>query len=344
MTNVYIEGYIYEVVCRIPKSKRKKCEDELRNKILSMCNYDEKNVMDVLNKLGDPAEYAKRYIGSNSKFISSEHLEQYIAFLKVTISCTIIVAVMLALFKTMNSNISNTILETKFYVDFFTTFFILFFEYAFSGCFFTVILLTIIFALIKYKKENKRNKEAWTAEKISTIAIPNSRNSVQINQCIIRIMVSIIVAGILIFTPDILGVYFYDGSVKTNFIPFFNNEYWTEIRNVALCILLIEFIENILKIIARVYTKKITFITIGFSVVEFVLSFVLFKVLPIFNPNFVKNVLQYKEGNIYYNVESATQWYTNTLPNIILILIVLYFIIKIGITIYKSKNLSNVSK
>lgn len=300
--------------------------------------------MDVLNKLGDPAEYAKRYIGNNSKFISNEHLEQYITFLKVTISCTIIFAVMLALFKTINSNISNTILETKFYVDFFTTFFILFFEYAFSGCFLTVILLTIIFALIKNKKANKRNKEAWTAEKLSAISIPNSRNRVQINQCIIRIVVSIIVACILIFSPDILGIYFYDGSVKTNFIPFLNYEYWTEIRNIALCILLAEFIENLFKIIAGVYTKKITFITIGFSVVEFVLSFMLFKVLPVFNPNFVKNVLQYKQGSIYNNVESATQWYTNTLPNIILILIVLCFIIKIGITIYKSKNLCNESK
>ncbi|NLK94158.1 MAG: ACP S-malonyltransferase [Clostridiales bacterium] len=42
MKNVYIERYIYEVVRRIPKSKRKKCEDELRNKVLDMCEYDEK--------------------------------------------------------------------------------------------------------------------------------------------------------------------------------------------------------------------------------------------------------------------------------------------------------------
>lgn len=338
MKNVYIERYIYEVVRRIPRKKRKQCEGELRNKILDMCEYDEKNVMNVLNKLGNPAEYAKRYNNSKALFVSNEHLEQYIKILKVIISCTITVAVILAFFKTINTDISNTILETKFYVDFFRTFFILFFEYAFSGCFFTVILLTIIFALIKYKKANKRNEEEWTAEKLSTILIPNSRNAVQINQCIIRMVVSIIVAGILIFTPDILGVCFYDGSVKTNFIPFLNYEYWTEIRNIAVCILLVEFVENLFKIISGVYTKKITFITIVFTTVEFILSFILFKVLPVFNPSFIKDVLKYKQGGTYYNVESATQWYTNTFPNIIMTIIVLCFIIKIGKTIYKSKN------
>ena len=53
--------YIYEVVKRVPQDMREEIEMELQALIEDMCSQEELSVEEALQKLGDPAKFAKRY-------------------------------------------------------------------------------------------------------------------------------------------------------------------------------------------------------------------------------------------------------------------------------------------
>ena len=55
-----IERYIYEVVKRVPQAVKEEIRMELQELIEDMCGEEGSNVETVLQKLGDPAEFAKR--------------------------------------------------------------------------------------------------------------------------------------------------------------------------------------------------------------------------------------------------------------------------------------------
>lgn len=78
-----IERYIYEVVKKVPQTAREEIRMELQALIEDMCGEEERNVEEVLQKLGDPAEFAKRYRDESNCLIGPEYYDNYMWVLKL---------------------------------------------------------------------------------------------------------------------------------------------------------------------------------------------------------------------------------------------------------------------
>lgn len=73
-----IERYIYEVVRRVPSEAREEIRMEIGALIEDMQNGEGLSVQAVLEKLGDPAVFARRYRGDRDYLIGPEYYDDYV--------------------------------------------------------------------------------------------------------------------------------------------------------------------------------------------------------------------------------------------------------------------------
>ena len=78
-----VERYIYDVTRRVPEKQRQDIRLELTSLIEDMCEEEGATVEEVLEKLGSPAEFAKRYRDENNYIIGPDYYDNYIWVLKI---------------------------------------------------------------------------------------------------------------------------------------------------------------------------------------------------------------------------------------------------------------------
>ena len=316
MKNEYAESYVYEVLKRIPKKMRKSAKVEIEQKIAEMSGNDERNVMDVLTKLGDPAEYAKRYNKNNSKIIGSAYLETYLAVLKPTITCFAIVAALLAVFKASAGFNIDEYLQTNSYVDYAISFSVLLFEYVLSACFFSAIVVTVIFAFLQQRKNKKMRQGGWNPESLKPLK--NAKKKVDIGRCLTEMVVSSVLVGALLLWPKLFGVYATDSSNTVHFVSLLNQDARNSIILLALGILLAVFVRNIVELISGIYTKKVIFFSILFGLIGLGLAVFLIWQVPFLNYEFPKELLSVKPELDKDGYESFANFYREVLPWILI--------------------------
>lgn len=312
MKNEYAESYIYEVLKRIPKKMRKSSKIEIEKKIMEMCKYDERNIMEVLTKLGDPAEYAKRYNKNNSKFIGSEYGESYLAVLKPTMVCCAIVAAVFAFLKVAANFNVEEYLQTDNYVNFSISFSILLFEYVCSACIFAAIVITVIFILFQHQKNKRLEKETWSPDNLKPVI--NTDRKIDVGSCLTEMVIGIVIVGAFIICPQICGVYAAESSGTVHFIPMLNRDSWNSIILLVWTIVLTIFVQNIIELKSGIYTKKVLFLSFLLSVLRLVLSAVLIFEVPLVNYEFSKQLYGVKPELFKNGYESVAFFYRTILP------------------------------
>lgn len=304
MKNEYAESYVYEVLKRIPKKMRKSAKVEIEQKIAEMSGNDERNVMDVLTKLGDPAEYAKRYNKNNSKIIGSAYLETYLAVLKPTITCFAIVAALLAVFKASAGFNIDEYLQTNSYVDYAISLSILLFEYVFSACITAAVVVTVVFIILQHRKNKKLKQEKWSPDRLKPLRSANKK--VDVSRSVTEMVVSSVIVGALILCPNIFGVYATDAGKSVHFISLLNRESWNAIIILSLGILLTVFIRNIIELISGIYSKKVVIFSVLFGLLGLGLVGWLIWKVPLLNYEFPKELYEVKPElgkNAYENLD-----------------------------------------
>ena len=140
---------------------------------------------------------------------------------------------------------------------------------------------------------------------------------------------------LLIFAPHFFAAIFTEGEAITT-VPVFNLEQWGIVLPVFVISLLIGLVDEILRLIIGVYCKLVMISNIVCGVLQIALSFVVLKVLPIWNPNFAFEIEQVLGDNADSGAKFLTYWNTDMVSKGLLVFIVVITLFEIGVTIYKT--------
>lgn len=152
---------------------------------------------------------------------------------------------------------------------------------------------------------------------------------------IVDIVFIVIFSVLLIFAPHFFGAIFTEGGTITT-VPIFNLDQWEIVLPVFVIGLLISLIDEVLRLIVGVYCKLVMISSILSGTISIVLSIVVLKVLPIWNPNFVLELELALGSQAESKAKFLTRWNADVASNGLLAFIVVITLFEIGVTIYKT--------
>lgn len=347
----YMDRYIYQVIRRLPRKQRGEVRMELEELISDM--YADKGSMErVLSELGDPAEFAKQYQNGRQYLIGPEYYETYLWFVKVVLLCSAVPILVISLINAIGEIptgtsqnavpvIVRTIAEglTKGITD------------ALVSCMSAFGAVTLIFAVMERKKiQFELNKsEKWSVEQLSEEKkmadarwtpkflepVPDKQAVISRADSIVGIVFEVIFCVLLIFAPNFFSIVFTgDGTVTT--VPVFNLDQWGMILPVFLVSLMVGLADEILRLVIGVYCKPVMISNIVCSVIQFILSVVVLKILPLWNPDFLWEVQAALDSQENSMAGFFARWNGDMVSNGILALLTLVILLEVGTTIYKT--------
>ncbi len=344
-----IERYIYEVVKKVPQTAREEIRMELQALIEDMCGEEERNVEEVLQKLGDPAEFAKRYRDENNCLIGPEYYDNYMWVLKLAMIGIAISAVVSAVIQgAFGAGGAGTVGDI---VDFLTGFFVELFTTAVNGAYSVVGIVTIIFAVMEWKKVklDMKPKKDWTVDELAANAvsvkswtpsslppIPDKRAVISRGDSVVSIVFISIFAVLLVFAPELFGAFRLDREKVRVVTSIFNLAEWNTLAPIILFCLFIGMIDEIIRLVTGYYCKAVMWSSIICNMIQVIGAVVLLKFLPLLNPDFGEEIKALTGVKEFARGDLLRIWGSGTMQNIILAVICVISFIEIGVTVYKT--------
>lgn len=350
-----MERYIYDVVRRVPQDSREEIRMELQSLIEDMCmelksstELNEDSLMEqVLQKLGDPAEFAKRFRDHGSYLIGPDYYDHYLWVMKLALLGTGISALV--------SAVILGVTEADNIVTFFVSFFSEFFATLISGAFSVMGIVTLIFAVMEYQKvklqmkpekkwtvkelsKNKASVNTWTPKLLP--AIPDKRAVISRGDSVVSIIFIIVLSALLLFTPQIFGAFHYENGQLTSIACIFNLEEWRRIMPLFLFTLFVGLIEEIIRLVIGYYCKLVMYVSVICNVLQIIFAVLLLKCLPFWNPDFAEEVMKAFRVQTFSRGDILYYWGSNFFSNLILIIICLISLLEIGVAVYKTLRYS----
>lgn len=328
------QRYIYEVTSRVSKKQRREIEMELDELIDDMfeAKAENKDMEQILKELGEPEEFAKQYRDENKYLISPEYFDDYIWFVKIVLGC-ILISNAVSFFIQFVINTKNI---NKYFIDTITNLAI--------GSIFSFGIVTLIFAYMEYKKVKIDIKRTWSADKItkewnplSLPPVPDNKALISRGECIASIIMLVVVGIFFIMFPSFVGM----GVSANNGREFivispFNLDYWHIILPLIFVSMAVELSSEIYKLLVGKYNKKVMTAVIASNVFQAIVSIILLKMIPFFNPNFINEVEKQVNVTFQSKFDLLNYWNTDFLTNVILLIIIGAMILETGIAVYKT--------
>lgn len=339
--NEMMERYIYEVIRRVPKKQRKEIQLELEELISDMMEQEGAKLEAILTKLGNPREFAQKYSGRHNYLIGPEYYGDYCWMMKVFLISALAFHMVSIIFQAVFS--PGLLLKVSFYV-----------ETVFTDTLISLIggfgMLTLIFAVferynvrvqIKIMKEEDWSVEklkAWTPSKLPPV--PDEKARISRGDCIVGIVFTLLFGLLLVFAPEwSAGIRAGDGNLKL--VSPFNLEAWNVILPILVIALAIELVNEVMKLLTGRYCKKVMISEILSGIAEIILSALLLKALPFWNPNFVRELEEAFEVKVASHGDLLFYWNDGLISNIFLIGIVTVTLAEIGVTVYRTCRYGN---
>ena len=330
----YMDRYIYQVIRRLPKAQRDEVRMELEELISDM--YTDKGSMEeALTELGDPAEFAKQYQGDQRYLIGPEYFDTYLWFVKVVIVCAAIPILLISLINAIGEmpaitaqNSASVIIRAI--VDGLITGI----TDAILSCVSAFGAVTLTFAIMERKKvKTPTSRSRWTPKFLEPV--PDKKAIISRGDSIVGIIFIVIFSVLLIFAPHFFAAFFTEGETVMT-VPIFNLEQWGIVLPVFILSLLIGLADEILRLVVGVYCRLVMISNIVCGVLQIVLSIIVLKVLPIWNPNFVLEIEQALGDHADSGARFLTYWNADMVSNGFLAFIIAITLFEIGVTIYKT--------
>ena len=346
-----MERYIYQVIRRLSKAQRNEVRMELEELISDM--YADKGSMEeVLTQLGDPAKFAGQYQSGQQYLIGPEYFDTYLWFIKVILICTaapiLVISLVNAFGQASVITSQNAVpVIIRAIVDGLT----IGISDVLISCISAFGAVTLIFAIMEHQKvkiERKRS-EKWSVEKLAEQKktaesrwmpsflepVPDKKALISRGDSIVGIVFIVIFCVLLIFAPHLFAAVFSENeTVKT--VPVFNLDQWGSILPVFALSLLVGLADEILKLVVGCYCKLVMISNIVCGAIQIALSAVVLKAMPIWNPNFVAEI-QLALGDEANPAEKfLSLWNADMVSNGLLAFIVLFTLVEIGVTVYKT--------
>ncbi len=346
-----MERYIYDVVRRVPQNTREEIKLELQSLIEDMCAEEQLSMEEVLQKLGDPAKMAKRYREQESYVIGPDYYDNYIWVCKIVLLSVLIASALSAFGQAVVAGVTQesgivggiALAIAEFLGEFLAT--------AISSIFGGIGAVTIIFAVMEHQKvkfnimpdknwsvddlsKNVATVNSWTPALLPKV--PDKRAVISRGGCMVSIVFTIVFATLLAFAPEVFSSFrFSDGKIM-NAACLFNLEKWGLILPVFLVALAVNLVDQIVRLVTGYYCKVVMVSNIICNTIQMVCAVTLIKFMPLFNPNYEKQVeevfgnISFSKGDIFY------YWGTPWVGNIILLFILLFTIGEMIETVYKT--------
>lgn len=330
-----MERYIYQVVKRLPKKQRPEVALELQEMIEDMAEAD--GAMEkVLARLGDPAEFAKKYQDTEWYLIGPEYYDDYRWFLKVVLPCVSIVVVVISVIRGLSGaddSVATGIANVA------------------VACISVFGGVTILFAGMERNKvrfERKKKREwsvedlagdhfakgiKWTPEQLAPV--PNKKALINRGDSIVGIIFIVLFSMILIFAPWLFSVIFKTGG-ELKIIPVFNLDQWNMILPLFILSLAIGLADEIFRLVVKHYCRAVMISNIVCGVLQIILAAFLLKVFPILNPDFASDVVRYLNREAGIMEWAAAHWDGTVVANAFLTIVVFATLLEIGTTVYKT--------
>lgn len=284
-----IERYIYAVTRELPEKQRDDIEKELRGLIEDMVEelaYDrevtEKDVEEVLLKLGNPSKLANSYRGYNRYLIGPELLPSYLTVLKIVVAAIAIAMTVLfvidviftpdEMLKHVASNFASFI----------------------GGSVQGFVWVTIIFAIIEYSGWRKgtfglEKEGGW--KPLDLPHLPEHRIQIKRSDPIASIIVNILCAALFAFAIDLLGVWRL-GDSQSTVIPVFNGDVMRGFVPFLFILIALNIFLDIAKLITQKWSFTLIAADIGLSILHIVLAMFIFLDPTVWNAEFMQQMTQ----------------------------------------------------
>ncbi|MBQ6568692.1 MAG: hypothetical protein IJL87_00350 [Clostridia bacterium] len=202
--NELIERYVYDVTRRLPGGIRSDTGSEIKGLIEDMLaercgdvTPEKQDVVAVLAELGAPADLAAKYDPSGDRsLIGPKYFRTYIKVLKIVLLCSFFGIIAAQLLAMITEGVTGSVWEIGAH---------------FLGVIWNTVLsafaiVTVIFAIFEWKKVDLSSDE----DVLKLPPVPEKKEKISATECIIGIAVSIVLAVILLFFPQIaiLGAHF----------------------------------------------------------------------------------------------------------------------------------------
>ena len=320
-----INRYIYEVTKRVPKEQRAEIELELRELIDDM--GETMSLEQIFIKLGDPAVFARKYREDKNYLIGPEYYDNFMWVMKIVLICTwggLLV-----------STIVKCIVDTSRMVEIIGSSLadMIMAPLSAFGC---AALVFVVLERQKIRVDLKREK-VWTPEMLNPI--PDKKARISRGDCIASIVFFILFSCLLIFAPQLFGAYSVKGG-EVLYVPIFNMARWQFILPVFLMGMAVGFADEIIRLVSGCYCRVVMMSSIITNILGIIFSFIVLKVMPFWNPNFAKEVVEkFDDGfklKVFWQNKQVIGLQGDTLSNIIMAIIVFASILEIATTVYKT--------
>lgn len=328
-----IERYIYEVVRRVPSEAREEIRMEIGALIEDMQNGEGLSVQAVLEKLGDPAVFARRYRGDRDYLIGPEYYDDYVWILKLVLIGIGISAVVSAL---INGFMGMESRQVSGWVRLFVIFFTDFFENVFSGALGAVGIVTGIFAFLEWRKVKVKVKpeRSWTP--LSLPRIPDKRARIERGDSIASIIFISIFAALLLFAPELFGAFRYEDGNFESIACVFNMEAWGSILPVFILCLAAGLVNEIIRLALGRYCRGVMYSTIFCNLIQLAGAVLLLLVFPLWNPDFALSIRRLAGVEKFSEGDLLAWWNTEGINRVLFSIILVCCLIEVGVTVYKT--------
>lgn len=320
-----INRYIYEVTQRVRQEQRREIEMELEELIADMA--EENTVEEVLKKLGDPAKFAEKYREDSHYVIGPEYYDNYLWVMKIVLACTWGGLLVAMLVECSIVNPENVLYElAKFMGE------------LISASFAAFGTVTFIFALMERQKihVDLKQEKAWTPKMLSPI--PQKAARISRGDCIAGIIFIILFGCVMAFAPQLIGIYRISRGDEIVSVSVLNLKSWDVILPFLLVALGVGLIDEVVRLILGCYCKVVMYCSIFTNIVQIGFGFLVLKVLPIWNIDFVQELKQQITlvGELKLEKAFLKYWNGSFFSDIILLIMLVACFIEVGITVYKT--------
>jgi hypothetical protein len=322
-----IERYVYAVISRLPEKEQREVEKELRANIYDMLpeGADEREVENVLYKLGEPSILAEEYRQSPGYLISPRLYREYIKILKWFLPITGIVLCGVGILLGAIAAINDDIIEISKFIE---KMLIRGISLGVDGVI-QVLLWTTIGFVIAERTGHSGKKEKW---KIADLPEVNKKDKKKIvlSETVVELVILTLAFIVLLvmnsghLTSRVGYFISYEGMQVTQI---FTAEFWQLCIRIGMFVLMVSIGECILKIKVRRWTGLVSGLAIANCLAQLGLTILIFCQKNIFSQEFIPIVQKLKEN------DAIKYWRLGVMG--ILVFAVIVTIIECGTIIYR---------
>lgn len=330
-----IEKYLYDVVRRLPEKQRGDIEQELRSLIEDMIDSRmeetggkrEECIKAVLEELGSPAKLARSYRGENAYLIGGEYYDSYCFVLKIVLICAGVGILISTVVSAMVQIVQGQMPIEEIFLE------------SIAGIgnipmsLITVFgMITLIYAIMERNRVKMTSNDAvWTLDKLPEI--PYKKAMISRVDSTIELIFMVCLFVLFIYAPKQIGAWFkVDGEMIS--VSVFNLEIWEQVLPLFLICIVAGFVDVLVKLVSGRYCYGVMIVNIVMNTVSFLFTYVIMKMFPIWNEQFVPALEQATGKVIGARYDILTYFNTDRFTNGILLFVLGCCLLDSGITIY----------